>query len=157
MRAAVATPRAAAAAGAVLLALLLPVVLTGCGGPAPLLRDQGPAVAPSARSGPVYAAGDAGRPLQRPDSLPLGDSARLTGLRWKSWGGPTAVAGGGLVGDWCAPQCVRTPYRVTVTLSGLQQQQGFAYYSSAGVVAPEVHGAKAAELGRVSLHLPDVE
>ncbi|MGG2462484.1 hypothetical protein ACO0M4_22150 [Streptomyces sp. RGM 3693] len=159
MRAAIATPRAAAAAGAGLLGLLLFVVLTGCGGPAPLLRDQGPAVAPapSARSGPVYVAGDAGRPLQRPDALPLGDSARLTALRWKSWGGSTAVAGGGLVGDWCAPECVRTPYRVTVTLSGLQQQQGFAYYSSAGVVAPEVHGARAAELGRVSLHLPDVE
>ncbi|MFE7301229.1 hypothetical protein [Streptomyces sp. NPDC057579] len=161
MRPATTTPRTAVAAGAVLLAVLLSavlsVVLAGCGGPAPLLRDEGPAVAPSARSGPVYAAGDAGRPLERPDALPLGDSARLTGLRWKSWGGPTAVAGGGLVGDWCAPECVRTPYRVTVTLSGLQQQQGFAYYSSAGVVAPELRGAKAAELGRVSLHLPDVE
>ncbi len=163
VRPAIPTARAAWAVGAALLAVLLAgllgAVLTGCGGPSPLLRDEGPPVAPSApaRSGPVYAAGEAGEPLQRPDALPLGDTARLTGLRWKSWGGPTAVAVGGLVGDWCAPQCVRTPYEVTVTLSGLQRQLGFAYYASAGVVAPEVHGAKAAELGRVSLHLPDVE
>lgn len=159
VRPAIPTARAAWAVGAALLAGLLGAVLTGCGGPSPLLRDEGPPVAPSApaRSGPVYAAGEAGQPLQRPDALPLGDTARLTGLRWKSWGGPTAVAVGGLVGDWCAPQCVRTPYEVTVTLSGLQRQLGFAYYASAGVVAPEVHGAKAAELGRVSLHLPDVE
>ncbi|WP_438487536.1 hypothetical protein [Streptomyces sp. S186] len=158
---ATATARALRAAGAALFAVLLAAavaaVVAGCGGPHPLLRDEGPAVAPTARTGPVYAAGDAGRPLQRPSSLPLGDSARLTGLRWESWGGATAVAGGGLVGDWCAPACVRRPYQVKVTLSGLQRQQGFAYYSSAGVVAPEVHGAKAAELGRVSLHLPDVQ
>ncbi|MYT30992.1 MULTISPECIES: hypothetical protein [unclassified Streptomyces] len=157
MRPAIATARALRAAGAALLVVLLSAVVAGCGGPDPLLRDEGPAVAPTARTGPVYAAGDAGRPLQRPSSLPLGGSARLTGLRWESWGGATAVAGGGLVGDWCAPACVRRPYQVKVTLSGLQRQEGFAYYSSAGVVAPEVHGAKAAELGRVSLHLPDVE
>ncbi|MFI1198962.1 hypothetical protein K2224_03615 [Streptomyces sp. BHT-5-2] len=157
MRPATATARTLGVAGAALLAGLLAAAVAGCGGPDPLLRDEGPAAAPTARIGPVYAAGDAGRPLQRPSALPLGDSARLTGLRWESWGGATAVAGGGLVGDWCAPACVRRPYRVKVTLSGLQRQQGFAYYSSAGAVAPEVHGAKAAELGRVSLHLPDVE
>ncbi|MCZ1016300.1 hypothetical protein [Streptomyces noursei] len=160
MRAANTTARAAWGAGAVLLAALLAVVLGvvlgGCGGPSPLLRDEGPAVAPTTRTGPVYVADTVGRPLQRPSALPLGDSARLIGLRWESWGGPTAVAGGRLVGDWCAPECVRTPYRAKVTLSGLQRQEGFAYYSSAGVVAPEVHGEKAAELGRVSLHLPDV-
>ncbi|MCK7624937.1 hypothetical protein MUU72_17800 [Streptomyces sp. RS10V-4] len=157
MRSASAAARAAGAAGAVLLlAGACSAVLSGCGGPDPLLRDQGPALAPPARTGPVYAAGDAGRPLQRPDALPLGDSARLTGLRWESWGGPTAVADGGLSGPWCAPECVRTPYRVKVTLSGLQRQQGFAYYSAAGVVAPQLRGEKAAELGRVSLHLPDV-
>ncbi|MFK0291735.1 hypothetical protein ACIQU6_14840 [Streptomyces sp. NPDC090442] len=147
----------AKAAGAVLLTGLLAAALAGCGGPRPLLRDEGPAVAPSARIGPVYAADTLGRPLQRPDALPLGDSARLTGLHWESWGGPTAVASGGLSGNWCAPQCTREPYRVKVTLSGLQRLPGFAYYSSAGVVAPELHGEKAAELGRVSLHLPDVE
>ncbi|MEW1654524.1 MULTISPECIES: hypothetical protein [unclassified Streptomyces] len=150
----------AEAVGAVLLTGALCVALAGCGGPRPLLRDEGPAVAPSARpgrTGPVYAADNAGRPLQRPAALPLGDTARLTGLRWESWGGPTAVAAGGLVGDWCAPQCVRTPYRVKVTLSGLQRQPGFAYYSSAGAVAPALRGEKAAELGRVSLHLPDVD
>ncbi|KUL47756.1 hypothetical protein ADL22_09805 [Streptomyces sp. NRRL F-4489] len=148
---------AAGVVGAVvLLAVAFSAVLSGCGGPDPLLRDEGPAVAPPARTGPVYAAGDAGRPLQRPDSLPLGDSARLTGLRWDSWGGPTAQARGGLSGPWCAPACVRKPYEVTVTLSGLQRQPGFAYYSSAGVVAPQLRGEKAAELGRVSLHLPDV-
>ncbi|WP_189305278.1 hypothetical protein [Streptomyces albospinus] len=151
MRSATATVRAAGAAvaaGAVLL-------VSGCAGPDGLLRDEGPAVAPATRSGSVYAADGTGRPLQRPDSLPLGDAARLTGLRWTSWGGPTALASGGLSADWCAPECFRTPYEVKVTLSGLQRLPDFAYYSSAGVVAPQVRGEQAAELGRVSLHLPE--
>ncbi|MCZ0970636.1 hypothetical protein O1L55_02170 [Streptomyces albulus] len=158
VRPAIPTAGAAWAVGAVLLVGLLGAVLTGCGGPSPLLRDEGHRWRRPPRRAAARSTRRGGRePLQRPDALPLGDTARLTGLRWKSWGGPTAVAVGGLVGDWCAPQCVRTPYEVTVTLSGLQRQLGFAYYASAGVVAPEVHGAKAAELGRVSLHLPDVE
>ncbi|QHC20643.1 hypothetical protein [Streptomyces sp. GS7] len=143
------TAGAAVAAGAVLL-------VSGCAGPDALLRDEGPAAARSTRSGPVYVADGTGRPLQRPDSLPLGDAARLTGLHWTSWGGPTALASGGLSADWCAPECFRRPYDVKVTLSGLQRLPDVAYYSSVGVVAPQVHGERAAELGRVSLRLPEI-
>ncbi|WP_157878815.1 hypothetical protein [Streptomyces sp. CT34] len=149
-RSATATVRTtgAVAAGAVLL-------VSGCAGPDGLLRDEGPAATRSTRAGSVYAADGTGRPLQRPDSLPLGETAWLTGLRWTSWGGPTALASGGLSADWCAPECFRRPYDVKVTLSGLQRLPDFAYYSSAGVVAPRVHGERAAGLGRVSLRLPE--
>lgn len=129
-------------------------LLAGCAEPHGL-RVIGPAISPSIPAGPVYMADDEGRPVKRPDSFALNESTMVSGLHWTDWGGPTAEATGDLRGTWCMPQCTEKPYRVKVTLSGVQRQEAHAYYSRAGVVAPELRGAKAAELGRVSLHTPE--
>ncbi|SDL05946.1 hypothetical protein [Streptomyces indicus] len=132
---------AAAAAGLVLLG--------ACGRPEGL-HVQGPAISPSPQKGPVYVADSMGQPLRRPTSVGLSELVTVSGLKWHSWGGPAAEASGKLSGPWCLPGCAEKPYDVTVTLSGLQQQERVAYYRRATVV-PDDPAALPAEAVKVQL------
>ncbi|WP_199548036.1 hypothetical protein [Streptomyces sp. N35] len=108
-------------------------LLMACGRPDGL-HVQGPAISPSPQKGPVYVADAMGQPLRRPTSVGLSELVTVSDLKWSSWGGSTAVATGKLGGAWCLPGCEKELYDVTVTLSGLQQQERVAYYRRASVV-----------------------
>ncbi len=117
----------------VALALSGVVLLGACGRPDGL-DVRGPAISPSPQKGPVYVADSMGQPLRRPTSVGLSELVTVSELKWSSWGGSAAVASGKLSGPWCLPGCGTKPYDVTVTLSGLQQQERVAYYRRASVV-----------------------
>ncbi|MEV4739912.1 hypothetical protein [Streptomyces sp. NPDC049555] len=77
---------------------LLAWPLAGCAEPGGL-HVAGPAGTPPATAGAVYVLEGPGQPLlRRPASLTVrggpGRGVRLGGLRWRSWGGPTAEATG---------------------------------------------------------------
>ncbi|MFI9203460.1 hypothetical protein [Streptomyces sp. NPDC053048] len=144
-----------AALGAVALtAGLLNGLLCGCADPGGL-EVAGPAHSPTATPGPVHVVEGPGRPaLRRPASFEIGDSVRLTGLRWRTWGGPTAEATGEVSGNWCAPACRETPYRARVTLGGLVRQERSAYYGRAVVAAEGLPPEQQDELSDLRLFVP---
>ncbi|MCD9144453.1 hypothetical protein [Streptomyces albireticuli] len=121
-------------AAALAAALAAAVLLCGCAEPGGL-KVSGPAQSPpAATGGPVYVSEGPGKsPLRRPAALPVSETVRLAGLRWRTWGGATAVAVGRVEGAWCGPGCQEGPRRAKVTLSGLVRQDRSAYYSRATV------------------------
>lgn len=135
-------------------AVALTVMLVGgCARPEGL-RVEGPALSPSPIEGPVYMADETGEPLQRPTRFEVGESTVLVDLRWRSWGDATAEASGGVSGSWCSPGCADRPFQARIKLSGLKKHAKVAYYSRATVVAAGLPPERAAELGRVRLHVP---
>lgn len=138
-----------------LAAALLGATLCGCADPGGL-KVTGPASSPAASvAGPVWISEGAGQPpVRRPASFDISDSVRLTGLRWKSWGGATAEATGEVSGGWCAPACRDRPYPVGVTLGGLVRRGGSGYYSRAVVEAAGLPPAQQKELRDLRLHVP---
>ncbi|GHF10120.1 MULTISPECIES: hypothetical protein [Streptomyces] len=148
-------PLIATAVAVPLTAVLLGVTLCGCADPGGL-KVTGPASSPAVSvAGPVWISERAGQPpVRRPASFEISDSVRLSGLRWKSWGGPTAEATGEVSGGWCAPACRDRPYPVGVTLGGLVRQGGTGYYSRAVVEAAGLPPAQQKELRDLRLHVP---
>ncbi|MCC3775572.1 hypothetical protein [Streptomyces sp. UNOB3_S3] len=144
-----ATPRATA-----LAAGLLGVLLCGCSEPGGL-QDAGPAQPPTALTGPVYAVEGPGKPsLRRPASFEAGESVRLTGLRWLSWGGPAAEATGEASGGWCLPACRARSYPAKVTFAGLVRKDRSAYYGRAVVVVDGLPPGQHNELRDLRLYVP---
>ncbi|MBB4894717.1 hypothetical protein FHS39_003775 [Streptomyces olivoverticillatus] len=147
-------PLTATLVAAAVAAGLLGGLLCGCADPGGL-KVAGPAQTPAATAGPVYVAQAAGEPpLRRPASLEIGGSVRLTGMRWRSWGGPTAEAVGGVSGGWCLPACRDKPYEVRVTLGGLVRQDRSAYYSRATIEAAALPPEQHNELRDLRLYVP---
>ncbi|MEU1310302.1 hypothetical protein ABZ419_15590 [Streptomyces cinnamoneus] len=137
-----------------LAAGLLGGLLCGCADPGGL-KVAGPAPTASATAGPVYVTEGPGKPaLRGPASLEIGGSVRLTDLRWRSWGGATAEATGGVAGAWCLPGCRDTPYRARVVLSGVVRQERSAYYGRAAVVADGLPPEQSDELRGLRLFVP---
>ncbi|MEU7134698.1 hypothetical protein [Streptomyces sp. NPDC046261] len=141
-------PLHATLGAAALAAGLLCGLLCGCADPGGL-KVAGPAHTPSPTAGPVYVVEGPGRPpLRGPASLEAGGSVRLTGLRWRSWGGPAAEATGTVSSGR------DTPYQARVTLSGLVRKDRSAYYSRATVVAAELPPERQRALRDLWLFVP---
>ncbi|MEU1821838.1 hypothetical protein ABZ502_05190 [Streptomyces abikoensis] len=144
------------APGATALAAgLLGVLLCGCAEPGGL-QDAGPArPSTSPLTGPVYAVEGPGKPsLRRPASFEAGESVRLTGLRWLSWGGPAAEATGEASGGWCLPACRARSYPAKVTFAGLVRKDRSAYYGRAVVVVDGLPPGQHNELRDLRLFVP---
>ncbi|RLU94641.1 hypothetical protein CTZ27_18170 [Streptomyces griseocarneus] len=141
--------------GGTLGALVLTVgLLCGCADPGGL-KVSGPAQSPSAGTAPVYVSEGAGlSPLRRPEAFTATGTVRLTGLRWASWGGPTAEGTGKVGGTWCMPACAGKPYEARVTLGGLVRQERSAYYSRAVVDVDGLPAEQHEELRDLRLHVP---
>ncbi|MEU4210208.1 hypothetical protein AB0F13_09470 [Streptomyces sp. NPDC026206] len=147
-------PLHATLGAAALAAGLLCGLLCGCADPGGL-KVAGPAHTPTPTAAPVYVAEGPDRPpLRGPASLVIGDSVRLSGLRWRSWGGPTAEATGEVAGGWCGQACRDKPYKATVTLSGVIRQDRSAYYGRATVVAGGLPPEQHRELRDLRLFVP---
>ncbi|MGW1075744.1 hypothetical protein [Streptomyces sp. NPDC002537] len=129
-------------------------VLCGCAEPGGL-KVSGPAQSPSPGTSPVYVSEGAGLPpLRRPEAFTASGTVRLTGLRWESWGGSTAVGTGKVGGSWCLPSCGGKPYDARVTLGGLIRQDRSAYYSHAAVDVDGLSAEQHEELRDLWLHVP---
>ncbi|GAB7032470.1 hypothetical protein AB0G35_03540 [Streptomyces sp. NPDC021749] len=144
-------PTAVAALSVVALAA---VGTVGCGGPA-TPHTEGAAPRPTRVSGPVYVSDTMGHPLSRPTRIGLTEFSTLTGLTWRSWGGPKAVATGRLSGTWCLPRCSDSGYRATVELSGLVRQENVSYYSRAAVRSSHLPPEDSDDLSAVHLPVPE--
>ncbi|ARZ69648.1 hypothetical protein M1P56_02120 [Streptomyces sp. HU2014] len=144
---------------AALAAALAAVLLCGCAEPGGL-EISGPAHSPQAAAGdPVLVSEGPGKPpLRRPAALSVSETVRLAGLRWRTWGGPTAVAVGRVEGAWCGPGCQDGPRRAKVTLSGLVRQDRSAYYSRVTVDPDGAPAGRSAQppagLRGLRLHVP---
>ncbi|GGT16747.1 hypothetical protein GCM10010176_071590 [Nonomuraea spiralis] len=106
--------------------MVLSLLVAGCGVDGGV-RVEGPA--PSARPGPVYVMAYMGHPLQRPERFALSEFSSMAKVRWRSWGGGSAVGVGELSGTWCLPGCEKNGIPATITLSGLEWQERVGYYS----------------------------
>ncbi|MEU1378287.1 hypothetical protein ABZ442_32250 [Streptomyces triculaminicus] len=147
-------PLNAALGTVALTAGLLNGLLCGCADPGGL-KVAGPAQTAAPTAGPVQVVEGPGQPpLRRPASFVIGDSVRLTGLRWRTWGGPTAEATGEVSGNWCLPACRATPYLAKVTLGGLVRKDRSAYYGRAEVVADGLPPEQHRELRDLRLFVP---
>jgi hypothetical protein len=66
-------------------------------------------------------------------------SGSVNDLRWSGWGTATATATGVMEVNNCNPNCAQgtyTPYRATVTLSGLRPYDGGQAYSTMRITSP---------------------
>ncbi|MFI8941348.1 hypothetical protein [Streptomyces syringium] len=133
---------------------LLGMSLCGCADPGGL-KVSGPAQSPSVTGGPVFVAQTVPKPrLRRPESLDIGKDVTLTGLRWRSWGGPTAEASGEVSGARCAPACRDKPVRAEVTFTGLVRHDRVGYYSRATVSAEGLPPKQREQLRDLWLFVP---
>jgi hypothetical protein len=71
----------------------------------------------------------------RPADLVLSEAATLNGITWRRWGGDAAEGYGRLTGTWCMPQCLKQPYKASVTLGGVRKVGDRRYYTSYVVTA----------------------
>ncbi|MFI1255722.1 hypothetical protein ACH4U6_18355 [Streptomyces netropsis] len=133
---------------------LLGVSLCGCADPGGL-KVSGPAQSPSVTSGPVFVAQAGPKPrLRRPESFDIGKDVTLTGLRWRTWGGPTAEATGEVAGARCAPACRDKPVKAEITFTGLVRHDRVGYYSRATVSARGLPPEQREELRDLRLLVP---
>ncbi|MEV0119486.1 hypothetical protein AB0H77_40575 [Streptomyces sp. NPDC050844] len=142
------------AVAAVAVVFLAAVGAIGCGGPAKP-HVEGAAPSPTQVSGPVYVPDSMGHPLTRPTNLSLTEFSTLTGLRWRSWGGPRAVATGRLSGAWCRPKCSDAGYPATVELTRLERRENVSYYTRAAVRSSHLPPKDTDDLSAVHLPVPE--
>jgi hypothetical protein len=117
------------------------------------LHVEGAAPSPSSpHTGPAFVIDPStGAPMQRPRTLPLGEFAALSDVRWQSWGAATASATGELSGSWCLPGCQTHGYPARVVLDRLISIEGQAsYYSHASVSGSAIPKEQAAQLRSIS-------
>ncbi|WP_167932530.1 hypothetical protein [Streptomyces spiramenti] len=125
---------------------------TGCAAdPGP--HVEGPAPAVDRDSRPLYVSDAAGEPLQRPERFAVTEFVSLTGLRWESWGEPSARATGSVAGTWCLPDC-EGGYPATVELHAPAVRERVAYYTRVTVEADGLPENRAAELDGLELYAP---
>jgi hypothetical protein len=80
----------------------------------------------------VFVPQPGGRLLYKPDTLAAGAHAGPYNIRWKSYGGPTAVGSGTFASNDCDPSCAEgsdTLIKVTVKLTGRIPCRGLLAYS----------------------------
>ncbi|GAA3071953.1 hypothetical protein GCM10017600_23930 [Streptosporangium carneum] len=130
------------------------LAVAGCGADGGV-RVEGSAPPSTPPKGPVYVVAYPGDPLRRPSRLALDEFNSVTGIRWESWGGESAVGTGELSGMWCLPGCQTTPYRGTITLSGLTWHERAGYYGRFTVSADGLPPGKARELTDRRLSVPE--
>ncbi|MFF4418947.1 hypothetical protein ACFYY8_40995 [Streptosporangium sp. NPDC001559] len=147
--------RAAPLCSAVLTAVLTMIpAVAGCGADGGV-RVEGSAPPSKPPRGPVYVIAYLGDPLRRPSRLALDEFNSVTGIRWESWGGESAVGTGELSGTWCLPDCQERPYRGTITLSELIWHERAGYYGRFTVRADGLPPDKAKELTGGKLTVPE--
>ena len=83
--------------------------------------------------------------LLRPAQLMIASDGTLTRLRWSSWGGRTARAGGELRAHLCTSSCTpgrEVSYPATVVLSDPVRCRGRRYYNRAQATATTATGIR---------------
>lgn len=137
-------------------AFLCAAVLTaaGCGADGGV-RVEGSAPPSKPPRGPVYVVAYPSDPLRRPSRLALDEFNSVTGIRWESWGGESAVGTGELISMWCLPDCQERPYRGTITLSDLTWHERAGYYGRFTVKADGLPPDRAKELTGGRLTVPE--